>query len=233
MSDRITYNTNSTEGFPAKVKETTVAYMEAINYSFLGALPIHAMVETMYRVKTFQIDVTCDGDPNGTGQTTYTASATVTAVLSNVLELSSVLNQWGSLDPLFGTTNIWESSGNVILLENASLSPDGFIYYQDENGKFWNATQFIFGIPSNEDAGVNITATNISGFGATFVANPCNLVLAGGTYPLTNFYVGVDSNTTFAELTITATEWWEYETKAGLPAWDSATGLASNEGAVG
>lgn len=233
MSDRITYNTNSDNFFATKVKETTVAHIESIASFYTGPLPIHAMVELLYRVKSFNIDLTADYDDGG-GLATYTASTSLSHNdITNVIELSESLSQLGEgYNNEFGFFTGAGGLGRAGLLDPAYVI-DKVSYYKDENDKFWVLLTFYIGLTSNENAGIGIDMTNERYISTETIADPCNLVLASGTYPLSKFYVGMPGGITdSSSCTITATEWWEYETKAGLPAWDSSTGLASNGGSV-
>jgi hypothetical protein len=70
-----------------------------------------------------------------------------------------------------------------------------------------------------EDSGAAVRLNMVSGSPS---ARLCTPIAYGDT---TDGYV-----TTASDFVFEATEWWPYATTAGLPAWDTTTGLPLNGG---
>jgi hypothetical protein len=261
MSQRITWRSRSSRSkYPwpyLTIRKDLADLQTGLEFPtgfLIGPLPLHAVVELLYRVVqldwTLEIEAAVDSAPT-----------IVTKTGSGLMRLEKP--EWGLPTELeVFKTHRTDENGNTeasFWFENVShewwksrLAPirigpgfpgwigtfDHVPIFEDENGKFWLQGWFDFRTDGTDDPPVpfvsgcsdprlhSIVASDTLEFDA-------DLVLASSPtpIPIKAWAAGLAGYPTIsASLTITATEWFPYQTSAGDPAWNTATGAPANGG---
>jgi len=201
----------------------------------IGPLPLHAAIELLFRVREmridgsmtvdsedFYVDVVVDHAPSVNEIEIFhrVRAEKTTPILSIEDSLQDILIQWVNAE------NAVEQRSPSIFDPDETWRNEIFA---DDEGKYWLSgfidvhQQDFFGL---------FFRTYDTEFQPQGMEFSIDLVLSDGTYPIrglaTSEFFGGD--VTDANLTITATAWYPYQTLAGLPAWDEETGLPINGG---
>jgi hypothetical protein len=229
--------------------ESALLFGAPFDYEYLiGPLPAPAVMELIYRVTqiSWALEVTSDidGTPetlsgSGTiGLETSFGNATLpteaeTFGFNRSAPFGDDLEALADFYRAYPFTNSTGEAGGLNLL--AYITPFAnrtHPIYEDENGLFWLHGDFNMITAEGGDPATFFGGGNfISGGGPGDIrAINASLILATGTYSIRAFVYGGDDVPTSGTFTLTATAWHAYATLAGLPAWDTATGLPLNGG---
>lgn len=254
MSHRITWRSRPRSGYPWPLRTSRITNLErqgsGVAPNLIGPLSMQAVVELLYRVK--EVDVSGGvlmelySDPFN-----LTVSGTLTSNLDmdELTKFTSNSHTPGSgrpdgdfFDALLATGG-WTLPQQVKPLVSAELRPDlpESEIYIDDDGNYW--LHGIFSLEVGDDpailafevtSGDAVTYPSGAPLPPEWVATACEvpLVLKCGTFNLKASIAHVPPNEAFisTDLTLTASKWHPFKTKAGSDAWETDTGAPANGG---
>lgn len=246
--------------WPYHTGEKTQAEMLSVRDSgtsghinFMGPFSLAAVMEMLYRVKTYQVEATLNIKyPEGTSPPTAdgTMSAALishqpfggTPLLSDEISIFSYNRD--DLAAIHEPIVFDSRTGYVFFTPVRGTTPaypvDQFeppiSVIKDENGEYWLDGNFECDCyetltPPDTFTG-DITAFSDGGGGEAEVFIDVQIILQSGTFTVRASALGSGSETIVGTptLSFTATEWFPYATTTGDPAWDTTTGEAINGG---
>ncbi len=211
MGQRASWRSRSRIDRPLGIKPIFKAAVDALADRMLGPFTLKAVAELVLRVKTLRAVGSLTNTPDPTDYYDFN----LVRSKPDGLDYVAVDENYVMYELALSAENLPANGTDALFHDLSGTSRIALLkaFALDEDDLWW--------------CGCNVSIPNGSGITHTNTDSiSVDLVLNCGTFPVTLYvpsgYVG--------DLTVTATEWFEYATRDGSPAWDAATGNQANGG---